>query len=312
MPAVIARAKGPLNTRPATVRRCGQFGRRGLVATVAGVPELLDPITLTGAPRAARAARASSMSTGWSAASTIDRDTYGLHRRPRRSGRDAALHRATRRGPCRRRRCSRSPNAGSTPASSPAARGSSTSGGGVAGTTPTRSRSAAPGSASTAQRTPINTEAKYLLLSHAFERWDVWRVAICTDERNERSRTAIVRIGATLRGRAAQPPPALQHRRTRAAQHGRVLDHRRRMADGEAVARAGWPRRQPHDGRAARAGAPVPRQLHPRLRRSGRARAQPGRPHRRHDRPLRRRVRRPRCRCEERDAYETERRSSTR
>jgi len=54
--------------------------------------------------------------------------------------------------------------------------------------------------ASTAQRTPINTEAKYLLLSHAFEQWDVWRVAICTDENNARSRTAIERIGATFEG----------------------------------------------------------------------------------------------------------------
>ena len=54
--------------------------------------------------------------------------------------------------------------------------------------------------ASTAQRTAINTEAKYLLLSHAFETIGVWRVAICTDARNERSRTAILRIGATFEG----------------------------------------------------------------------------------------------------------------
>jgi RimJ/RimL family protein N-acetyltransferase len=51
-----------------------------------------------------------------------------------------------------------------------------------------------------AQRTAINTEAKYLLLSHAFETIGVWRVAICTDARNERSRTAILRIGATFEG----------------------------------------------------------------------------------------------------------------
>jgi RimJ/RimL family protein N-acetyltransferase len=54
--------------------------------------------------------------------------------------------------------------------------------------------------ASTAQRTAVNTEAKFLLLSHAFEQWDVWRVAICTDENNARSRTAIERIGATFEG----------------------------------------------------------------------------------------------------------------
>ena len=54
--------------------------------------------------------------------------------------------------------------------------------------------------ASTAQRTPINTEAKYLMLSNAFERYGVWRVAICTDEDNARSRVAIERIGAVFEG----------------------------------------------------------------------------------------------------------------
>jgi len=51
-----------------------------------------------------------------------------------------------------------------------------------------------------AQRTPINSEAKLLLLEHAFETFGVWRIAICTDERNTRSRTAIERIGATFEG----------------------------------------------------------------------------------------------------------------
>jgi RimJ/RimL family protein N-acetyltransferase len=51
-----------------------------------------------------------------------------------------------------------------------------------------------------AQRTAVNTEAKYLLLTHAFERWGVWRVAICTDEDNARSRTAIERLGAAFEG----------------------------------------------------------------------------------------------------------------
>jgi RimJ/RimL family protein N-acetyltransferase len=54
--------------------------------------------------------------------------------------------------------------------------------------------------ASTAQRTAVNTEAKYLLLSHAFEQWGVWRVAICTDEDNVRSRAAIERLGAGFEG----------------------------------------------------------------------------------------------------------------
>lgn len=51
-----------------------------------------------------------------------------------------------------------------------------------------------------AQRTPVNTEAKLLLLGHAFEAWHVHRVAICTDERNRRSRDAIERLGATFEG----------------------------------------------------------------------------------------------------------------
>jgi N-acetyltransferase len=51
-----------------------------------------------------------------------------------------------------------------------------------------------------AQRTPINTEAKLLLLTHAFETWNVVRVQIKTDARNERSRNAILRIGATFEG----------------------------------------------------------------------------------------------------------------
>lgn len=53
---------------------------------------------------------------------------------------------------------------------------------------------------SSAQRTPINTEAKLLLLTHAFEVWKVQRVAICTDHRNEQSRRAIERLGATFEG----------------------------------------------------------------------------------------------------------------
>jgi len=50
------------------------------------------------------------------------------------------------------------------------------------------------------QRTAVNTEAKLLLLSHAFEVWQVHRVAICTDARNERSRSAIARLGAQFEG----------------------------------------------------------------------------------------------------------------
>ncbi|NUP08728.1 MAG: GNAT family N-acetyltransferase [Polyangiaceae bacterium] len=57
------------------------------------------------------------------------------------------------------------------------------------------------------QRTALNTEAKLLLCTHAFERWRVRRVTWKTDSRNERSRAAIQRLGARLDGilRAHRP-----------------------------------------------------------------------------------------------------------
>ena len=51
-----------------------------------------------------------------------------------------------------------------------------------------------------AQRTAINSEAKLLMLGHAFETWGVQRVNLRTDARNLRSRTAIERLGAKLDG----------------------------------------------------------------------------------------------------------------
>jgi len=51
-----------------------------------------------------------------------------------------------------------------------------------------------------AQRTAINSEAKRLLLGHAFESWEVRRVTLKTDARNARSRAAIERLGARLDG----------------------------------------------------------------------------------------------------------------
>jgi len=50
------------------------------------------------------------------------------------------------------------------------------------------------------QRTAVNTEAKYLLLRHAFETLGCIRVQLKTDLRNERSQKAIERIGATREG----------------------------------------------------------------------------------------------------------------
>jgi RimJ/RimL family protein N-acetyltransferase len=54
--------------------------------------------------------------------------------------------------------------------------------------------------AAAAQRTPINTEAKLLMLTHAFETWRVHAVKLNTDARNMRSRNAILRIGARFDG----------------------------------------------------------------------------------------------------------------
>jgi RimJ/RimL family protein N-acetyltransferase len=50
------------------------------------------------------------------------------------------------------------------------------------------------------QRTAVNTEAKYLMLRHAFEIWQCFRVELKTDALNQRSRSAILRIGAKEEG----------------------------------------------------------------------------------------------------------------
>ncbi len=54
--------------------------------------------------------------------------------------------------------------------------------------------------AASAQRSGINTEAKLLLFTHAFDVWGVQRLCLCTDARNERSRAAIQRVGASFEG----------------------------------------------------------------------------------------------------------------
>jgi len=50
------------------------------------------------------------------------------------------------------------------------------------------------------QRSAVNTEAKLLMLKHAFEMWKCVRVELKTDANNERSRNAILRIGAREEG----------------------------------------------------------------------------------------------------------------
>jgi len=54
--------------------------------------------------------------------------------------------------------------------------------------------------AKSAQRTAVNTEAKLLLLTHAFETWKCLRVELITDVLNEQSRAAILRLGAKQEG----------------------------------------------------------------------------------------------------------------
>jgi RimJ/RimL family protein N-acetyltransferase len=54
--------------------------------------------------------------------------------------------------------------------------------------------------AKSAIRTAANTEAKLLMLRHAFEVWQVLRVCFHTDSRNQRSRAALERIGAKCEG----------------------------------------------------------------------------------------------------------------
>jgi len=58
------------------------------------------------------------------------------------------------------------------------------------------------------RRTAVNTEAKLLMMDHAFTHWGVRAVRLQTDARNARSRAAITRIGCTLDGILRSDRPA--------------------------------------------------------------------------------------------------------
>lgn len=73
--------------------------------------------------------------------------------------------------------------------------------------------------AASAQRTRINTESKLLLLRHAFDVWSVSRVDLKTDRRNDRSRAAITRIGASFEGTLRHWQPSVV-----AGEEGRFRD----------------------------------------------------------------------------------------
>ena len=84
------------------------------------------------------------------------------------------------------------------------------------------------------QRTAVNTEAKYLLLHHAFERLGCVRVEFKTDARNLRSQKAIERIGATREGVLRQ--------------HMIVQDNHLRDSVYYSVLDSEWPRVKEHLG----------------------------------------------------------------
>jgi RimJ/RimL family protein N-acetyltransferase len=82
-------------------------------------------------------------------------------------------------------------------------------------------------------RTAANTEAKLMMLTHAFEVWQMARVCLHTDERNARSRAAMERHGAAglpLRGHSALPPAG---RGPDPPQLGALLHRGRGVAPGE-------------------------------------------------------------------------------
>ena len=141
---------------------------------MSSVTESLDPITLTGRHVQLEPFRVEHVD-GLVAASTVGRDTYGYTDVP--GDRDAmqryverlvADHADAKVLPFAQRRLDTGELAGCTRFMEPRWwRGRHD---------PDEIEVGGTWLASTAQRTAVNTEAKYLLLSHAFEQWDVWRV----------------------------------------------------------------------------------------------------------------------------------------
>jgi RimJ/RimL family protein N-acetyltransferase len=73
-------------------------------------------------------------------------------------------------------------------------------------------------------RTAVNTECKYLLLTHAFERLGCIRVELKTDARNARSRAAILRLGAKEEG-TLRSKVIMRDGHRRDSVHFSILDH---------------------------------------------------------------------------------------
>ena len=79
-----------------------------------------------------------------------------------------------------------------------------------------------------AVRTAINTEAKLLMLTHAFDTWRAVRVCASTDARNDRSAAAMERLGAKFEAFCARTGSRWIRSRDLT-----VFDRRGRMACGE-------------------------------------------------------------------------------
>jgi len=89
------------------------------------------------------------------------------------------------------------------------------------------------------QRTVINTEAKYLLLRHAFQSLRCMRVELKTDSLNERSRAAILRIGAVQEG-IFRNHMITSTRRVRHTVYFSVIDSEWPQVKGRLEARLGY------------------------------------------------------------------------
>ena len=82
-----------------------------------------------------------------------------------------------------------------------------------------------------AQRTAVNTEAKLLLLTHAFDVWGVERLQLKTDRLNDAEPRRHRAFGRQVRGVPA--PPHASDRSDRVPRFSDVLDHPGRVAGGE-------------------------------------------------------------------------------
>jgi len=81
-------------------------------------------------------------------------------------------------------------------------------------------------------RTAANTEAKLLMLAHAFERWGMRAVTFHTDARNARSRAAIERIGGRFEGILRS--------------HRLAVDYQPRDSARYSIVESEWPRVKEH------------------------------------------------------------------